>query len=1351
MSLVPRLVQPLEQAQDGEKRLPEQALSDFRQTPAWVLLGEPGAGKSEALMMEAEATGGQYLSARELIMATPVPQQWFGKTLYIDALDESRAEGVESLALRIGNQLRHLDCPPFRLACRAADWYGPSDRADLQHLSPDSKLIALQLCPLSDENIRHILRSNHGIVDPEGFAEQAERHGIAPLLRNPQTLGLIAKAIREGHWPENRADVYRLACETLAEENNRRHRDRRRANPIETLAILQAAGQLFAVLLLAGKSGIALDQDASNSEFPTLQQLLPVDTETATKALQSALFIPAASHDERMTPCHRSVAEYLAANWLGKRLDDSELPLGRLLNLLLGCDGGVVADLRGLFAWLAQCSTVARPRLIDIDPLGIVLYGDARPLPPADKRHLLQALHQQAERFPGFRWHLQHDQEAFSALADKALAEDFRQILQNPQRDEATQAHMDCVLDILQYGGAMPALAKPLLAMVKDATLWLRLRKSALAIWLEQSHSGEAKELLEEIDSGQVEDGDDELLGCLLGRLYPTNLEPDELLRHLHPPKATRLVGSYLVFWDYRMPERVPDHHLPALLEGLSQRQDMFGETRLDGNLSRAAGQLVARALEALGDNASDEQLFSWLGAGADAYGHIRREEQQQSIIQRWLESRPERYKAVLRLCIRASTQDHRHYYHARLHLASPPADLGLWHLQQAAIVQDTIARIHLGEAVQTINLQQGDQNLSLETLAEWMRHNPERAHWLDTFLVCPIEEWRQEDATRTSQYKRNRLEERRKRTLDITPYLPAIAAGAAAPYLLDQLAGVWLNHFADIHGETPSERFANYSDFGDELMPAAESGFRLSLQRDDLPSTDEIIALGLKKRRHWITKPCLLGLHLLWEEDPLQVQTLPDDLVERLLAFRLNMPFVALDAWLAQTARQRPELFANLLVRYAGAAFKTGEDSVELIHLLGKSDDYAQLTALAVPQLLRNFPLRAKKDQLHNLKRLLNTALITTPSALEVLARHKLSLKGMDAAQKTLWFTVALLLDPEHQEKALWRHIGESPTRASLLTEFICQSFASKTSRTPIPAHTLGRLIELIAPHAELERASGYVTEARERGDQIRAMINQLGASVSAEAEQELQRLLANPDLSKLRYTIQNTLNQQRNKRREAQFSFLSPEAVAHVLTNSAPANVADLAALALDHLDEIAHELRHANDDGFRHFWNITQGKPISQRDENLCRDELLQRLRPRLSAHGVSIDPEADHAADKRADLQLDYRNQFTLPIEIKRDCHPDLWKALHNQLIAQYVNAPKSQGHGIYLVFWFGDPKKPMPATLDGGKKPKSAQELQARLEALLSDEERRRVCVRVLDVSWPNRVGNAYLRSQTSKA
>ncbi|WP_162095007.1 hypothetical protein [Pseudomonas chlororaphis] len=1335
MSLVPRRVQPIEQPQSDERQSPEQALEVFRWTPAWVLLGEPGAGKSEALKMEAEETGGQYLTASELISANPIPDQWRGKTLFIDALDEARATGADSLTLRISNQLRNLDCPSFRLSCRVADWLGPTDKADLEHLSPDGKLIALQLCPLDEADIRYILKSNHGVNDPEDFSKQAARHGIASLLRNPQTLGLMAKAIHDGHWPESRTEVYRLACETLAQENNRRHRGAQRTSPIDASAILNSAGQLFAVLLIAGKTGISLDLDASAPQFPTLQELLPTSLAVATKAQQSKLFMPASDHDERLMPCHRSVAEYLAANWLGECLDRYELPLERLLNLLLGCDGGIVADLRGLFAWLAQCSTIARPRLIEVDPLGIVLYGDVRPLSAVDKRHLLQALHKQAEDFPGFRWYLQYDQEAFGALADKELVEDFRRILQAHQRDDVTQSHMDCVLDILHYGVARVELAEPLLFMIKDASLWLRLRKSALNIWLALSTSVEAKQLLREIGSNLIEDSDDELLGRLLGQLYPNNLEPAELLQYLHRPKDSHLIGGYCTFWDYRLSEQAPNHHIPALLGGLSQQQDVFDDPYIHGDLSRTVGQLAVRALDALGDTASDEQLFTWLGAGADKYGCIRREKEVQAAIQKWFESRPERYKAVFSLCVQAAVKDPRYHQYARLQNISAPLGLGLWNLQQAALEAEDVAKIHLRNVVQFLELQIDEQGISLEVLASWADKYPERAAWLDMFLVCPIEEWRRESAASTNSYKLRCLEERHKRTLKVAPYLPEISAGTAEPHLLDQMASVWLGHFSDICGETPSERFSIYSELGDELMLAAECGIKLSLQRVDLPTTDEIIALNLKKRRHWISKPCLLGLQLLFSESPKLSETLSDDIVERLLAFRLILPHIGLTEWLAQMARQRPVLFANLLARYAIASFKAGESSVEVIHLLDKSDDYALVSALAVPQLLSSFPLRAKKEQLNSLKRLIDKALVTANFQDELL-RYRLSLKGMDSAQKTLWLAMGLHCNPELYESKLWRHIGTSLTHASLLAEFICRRVDSRKLRISVPENTLGRLIELIAPHAELELVRGYVTDARERGDQIRTMVSQLGTSTNDEAEKALHRLQDNPALSKLRYEIQSTLNQQRNKRREAQFNFLDHETVARVLANREPANVGDLAALTLNHIDEIAHQLRHANDDGFRAFWNITQGKPINQRDENLCRDVLLRLLRPLLSAQGVSIDPEADHAGDKRADLYLDYRNQFALPIEIKRDSHPQLWKALRSQLIAQYVNAPKSRGHGIYLVFWFGDPKKPTPTALDGGQKPKSHQELQARLEALLSDEERQRVLVRVLDVSWP---------------
>lgn len=1346
--LVARRVQKTAEKQEEESRLEELPLSDFRHTPAWVLLGEPGAGKSEALRQEALEVGGEYVTVSELVVTKPPLEEWLGKTLFIDALDEARAAGSESLILRIRQQLRQLGKPAFRLSCRAADWHGSTDTAELQSISPDNQLAVLQLCPLSDADIQQILQNKYNVAEPKAFIEQAERHGIAPLLSNPQMLGLMARAVSGGCWPESRSEVYRLACEKLAQESNALHRQTSEAKAVDGETLLKAAGQLFAVQLLSGKAGIATDLNASNTGNPELDQFKPEIPAAARKALQSALFTPAPGQVERLAPCHRSVAEYLAAKWLADKLDRASLPHGRLLKLLLGFDGGVVADLRGLLAWLVRHSTSIRTRLIDVDPLGIVLYGDVRQFSLADKRHLLQALRQQAERFPGFRWSLWQDMTGFRALADEALLEDFLRILQAPERDEATQSHMDCVLDILEYSHTYPCLAAPLLASIKDTSLWPRLRYSALRIWLRLATPTESKALLSQICSNQVEDEDDELLSRLLDRLYPEFLIPDELLQCLHSPKDTHLIGGYRMFLEHGLSERAPADQLPALLDGLCAKRDFFDEDRTEWMLSRSVDRLLVRTLNEFGESATDEQLFNWLGIGANQHGYFNRDHDSRSQIQRWLEQRPEKYKAVLARCVQAIASGSRHAPYLLLHDAAPPADIGLWHLHLAGIPEEATARIHAQYAIYALVQKRGAEGLSLEALEAWARDFPERADWLNEGLVCDLEResWRLEDAARTRPYRERQAEQRYLRTQRINPELPAIAAGTASEQLLEHLVMVWLNRFSDIHGETISARFASYSNLGDVLMQAAESGFRKCLQRHDLPSVAEIIDLNQAGKRYYISLPCLLGLQLNWADTPEQVATLPDDRVELLLAIYLCTPHFGLDglnSWCTQTAQQRPELLSRVLIHQSTSAFAAGNTSASMAYLLARDAGYTRVAQLASPELLQQFPENVAGQQLHDLRQLLRAALVTAPECLAALALNKLKSPQLNTEQRFLWLALQLLTGTPEDEDEFWQRLGEAEeanAAMQLAVEVLMQGIQQQTPRPSQPERIVGRLIETLIPHAELEhrRGGGLVTTAMDLGDELRSMIDWLGAQPTVEARDELQRLLACPALATQRYRIQSTLEQQQARQREAEFQFLDLEAVADVLANRTPANVADLTYLTLGHLDDIAHELRHANDDGYRAFWNIwTEDKAQhkARRGENLCRDVLLTRLRSRLTAHGISIAPEYDHAGDKRADLHLDYRNQLALPIEIKRDDHDKLWTALRDQLIAQYVYAPKSAGHGIYLVFWFGESKK-LKSPPNRQPKPTTPAEIKAMLEAQLTWEQQQSVFVRVLDVSWP---------------
>ena len=59
---------------------------------------------------------------------------------------------------------------------------------------------------------------------------------------------------------------------------------------------------------------------------------------------------------------------------------------------MIGADGTVVTELRGLSAWLAVHSVAARRHLIDIDPVGVCLYGDISNFTLDEKLELLESL-----------------------------------------------------------------------------------------------------------------------------------------------------------------------------------------------------------------------------------------------------------------------------------------------------------------------------------------------------------------------------------------------------------------------------------------------------------------------------------------------------------------------------------------------------------------------------------------------------------------------------------------------------------------------------------------------------------------------------------------------------------------------------------------------------------------------------------------------------------------------------------------------------------------------------------------------------------------------------------------------
>lgn len=1324
---------------NGERR-PGLSLDEIREIHAYVLLGEPGAGKTTAFEMEAQAAGTQPVSARDFIVLA-LPPDRTRKPIFIDGLDEVRAAGTDNMTPldAIRQNLVRIGQPVFRLSCREADWLG-SDRDRLNAITPQGVRV-FHLDDLTDEQVRCILSLNLGVSDPDTFIETARDRGLEALLRNPQSLGLLAEAV-QGGWPENLKDTFELACQRLVTEHNRQHRDVTRNQRLTPDALLGAAGQLCAVQLLGGLAGFALDEDAADSAYPTLQSVGLLVTEAHRHALRGRLF-EGRGNEDRREATHRRIAEFLAARYMANQIDKAGLPLSRVRSVITAGDGGVVSDLRGLHAWLAALCPGARNALIEADPLGTVLYGDVKSFPANDKRSVLDALGREAQRYPWFR---SQDWSAppFGALADRESVACFRDILESRDRNQAHESLVDCVLEAIRHGDTLPEISDTLLAVARDDSRWPVNRKSAVEALIHTTNGlpGPLRTLLDDITGGRVADGDDELTGMLLGALYPHHASPREILAHLHPAKAPQLIGHYRMFWSRDFLERTPASELPAAVDGFAEALKSLPPLLNDFHFRHLTGELLIKALRLSGESATPERVWRWLGIGLDAHAHSHLDNGHQTQISDWLSQHSEKLRATLEFAFAqcAKTKDVLHCLfetERRIYDARIPLDSADWLFEQAARFKSGKARDYLFNwgAMALLRHLEYTPRLLDALLAIAARH-PELRPNVDAWLSSDWDDWRREDA----QWKRSRSSAEAKRIVEWQAFLrahhAAVESGTAHPKIMNDLAMVYFGRFQETQGENPLTRLQAWFGRDAGMALTVLTGLQQTLERDDLPTVSEIVKLAVDGRHHYIAEACLAGAEELFRTKPQQLLSLDDGVLARLICFRLTHDYQDTPAWFQTVVEQRPQVVADVLVTYASAMLKAGKDHVAGIFPLAYDDRYGEVGRLAALKLLTAYPTRARRERQGDLGSLLVAALKHGDrQELADLIATKLSYKSLDLAQRTLWLCAGLLLDPAGYEQLLSDHIEGNQARSMLAAGFFGERPMQATGLPELSESALAMLIRSIGPYTTPERPNGAhrVTAAMNAADLVRALIGRLGNCASDTASSAFSALLKDESLLAWRDRIREHHESQRVIIREARFKYPSAAAIAKLLTNGPPANAADLKALISQHLRDIGRSDRDGNKTGYLRYWNTDKDdKPIEAKTENHCRDRLLELLEERIRSLGVEMAPEGEYRENKRADIRASFGGVggFNVPIEIKRDSHKELWKAWRTQLLAHYVRDPGADGHGIYLVFWFGG--EGMPAAADGGKPPTRADELESRLSAMLGESEKPFIDVIVLD-------------------
>ena len=1112
---------------------------------------------------------------------------------------------------------------------------------------------------------------------------------------------------------------------------------------ISTDDLLHEAGRLCAVILLAGLDGILIWGNSSAEEIPLLNDLSRVNQELARAVMGTLLF---EVNNSVVRPRHRQIAEYLAARYLSKRMDEG-FSKRRVLALLTDNDSRVVAPLRGLAAWLAALCPKLRPTLMRRDPVGVVSYGDVKDFSFGEKQELISNLEEVSLRDP---WTLakEADDVRWGFLATSNMEEPFRKCLVGAPGSESKRWLSYALLDALRHAPPLPGLMSVLLDILRSNAYPVELKTRAFEAFRNQYCSPEAYRELNRVLDDVIEisnpSGRARLTDFLLTELYPRHLSASELPKYLilSQPDAEEVELSY--FWELHVLRESGASQLSELLDALAA---LKGAEKISG--SEEFCDLFYRLLAGLlekGGPADKDKLYDWLQVAAENYEPDHDFQQKFSA---WVQDHPEDYKEIVRRIV-AESEDPDWGVYRMLSRTPVPNDYAIWCLEAACRECDAgKLDFYIQQACRYQNIdssgQEGFSKIAEETLAD----HPSALEKYRSISEqeTRAQDMRQHEVHNSTQQRMKYLDERRKNARDnVKQHQAALEANQGPPNLLDRLAKICFSKVSGIHGETPGTRLSNFLGDDNALVDLVFEALRQTPRREDLPTEEEILDLIGTDQQYFITHPYLAGLQeCIPQEGPM-----PNWFDEREMrrALALYLSTLPLDAqelcpvWYRRLVKDFPSLVADMFVAVAKRFLASRLVDFPRVYELSK-EDHKEVAELVIMSLLRKFPLQVRSEKLYVLSGLMEIAFrLVDRAAVLDLVEAKLALNSLRPNQRVYWLCMGMALDGDaYLESMGCLFSGKSGQRLlPHLTEFLSRfkPFQAGLSNKVLTVEAKKLLIGILGPGYLMDWFRNLPTALQRQVTGSRVvenLIRSLEVNSESEAKTVLGELAEDDSLQHLRNRLEFALEAHRLSFPESGFEHLNLESALEFLQQRAPANAADLMAITVDSLDELRDEIRNGDTSDWRQYWDGISGQTQQSKwkplDETLCRDRFLSDLRRILPSY-IQAEPEVQHADDKQADVRISC-SDMEVPLEFKRSQARDLWTAIRDQLIPKYTRSPGAKGHGIFVVFWFdaGDCK-----AAPNGSKPATAEELEKKIHATLSDDEACKILVRVIDVSRP---------------
>ena len=811
-------------------------------------------------------------------------------------------------------------------------------------------------------------------------------------------------------------------------------------------------------------------------------------------------------------------------------------------------------------------------------------------------------------------------------------------------------------------------------------------------------------------------------------------------------------MGEYSQFWTSYAVENSSSDQLIQFLDAIVERIDDYrpffvGEIGAHTRLGQLPIILLTRFLEPTRflkmspESSPIERLFNWLLVVSDP--EFRAPESQLSRVRFRLEWEQDVLKRLIAHGVDTCSGSENFWECVRLVerrlFGARPRDFVTWCLDQALTASDrNAAHYYMGQVAECVFSGQGAGRLTGELVRERIAGDANLLTFFDQKIselespALPAAYARHHEAMEDTQDQREWQQKIELQESDI-------CGNRGDPSLLDEVATAYLGITENINGNTPGERLRDLIGSQERIISVILEGIRGSIDRNDLPDCSEIINLGNRNCTHVLALPFMAGLAEIEQTGQFDVTRFSENQICLAVTIFYTLPpnylypdyavrtVLYRPKWLSSFLKHCPELVADILTQCVRSKLQSGKQPVSELYGLATLDDHKEIARLAALPLLESSPTARTAARLGVLGWLLKAALLNCEwSQLIEIIKRKLSDGDADATQRVYWLAAGFVIVPERYREELRAHVSGNKPRQQALVEFVCAGRFPSILMRQFNVGDLELLIDLIASAGG---NNGLTWEI------ISNLIEELSSVPSSEATESLEALSANANLELWLPTIAETLHRQIGKRREAEFRHYDIQEVVGVLDNRSPANVADLTALVVSVIEDLSKQIRDGNTSDWQQYWNVdSRGRPQKPRPENTCRNALASDIDIRVRQSGVSVQREVSYADDKRPDISVSFNN-FNVPIEVKRSCHPDLWTAIQNQLIAKYSRDPKAEGYGVYLVFWFGDTEKCRPKP-GPDSTPQNGMELKSALLDTLSASERHKISVCVIDVSKP---------------